>query len=314
MRILALLAALFFAVPAVAQTDTPPADAAQVPALAPFFKDGGTHGFYMGRAANLDGWFLTMSQNRVQIAYSTPDGQTLVIGALFGADGTNITEAQLVELRQHEPAVNKLFTDTVEQAQQRLVKTSGLDRVLGGLDPKNKGDQLYLDLAQAFHAQVGPVDAPLLFMIIDPNCPHCHKAWKQLAPLIAAAHAQLRVIPVGILGADSTRMAGKLLDTDQPGALWQQFADKDFDMDFLKGAPGDNGKAKQEVNRALFDRWNLKATPFFAYRSKSGGVKVLNQEPVDPAALVADLAPVAPPAPDKAPASPATPTIAPAVQ
>ncbi len=286
--------------------------AADVPALSAFFRDGGTTGYYMGRAAGLDGWFLMMSEKRVQIAYTAPEGNILVIGALFGVDGTNITEQQLVALRGKEPAVNALFTDTVQEAQEKLVKASGMDRVMKNLDPAKKGDQLYLELAQAFHAQLGQRDAPLLFMVIDPNCPHCKRAWKAMAPLLAKSNAQVRIIPVGILGDDSTRMAGKLLDTDKPGALWAKFADADFDKAVLDGEPSEAGKAKAQVNRALFDRWSLRATPFFAYRGKNGEVKVLNQVPQDAKALLADIAAVPPPAEDSKAPAPAAAPIAPA--
>ena len=294
------------------QAAQPAADA--VPALAAFFRDGQTRGFYMGRAAGLDGWFLMMSEKRVQIAYTAPDGNILVIGALFSADGTNITEQQLIGLRAKEPAVNALFTDTVQQAQETLVRASGMDRVMKNLDPAKKGDQLYLELAQAFHAQLGARDAPLLFMVIDPNCPHCKRAWKAMAPWLAKTNVQVRVIPVGILGDDSTRMAGKLLDTDKPGALWAKFAAADFDRAVLDGSPGEDGRAKAQVNRALFDRWQLKATPFFAYRAKNGDVKVLNQVPDDARALLEDIAAVPPPVTESVTESAAKPAAQPATQ
>lgn len=298
MRILTLLCLLLLTNIASAQdAATPQASprAEQAAALAPFFSDGGTHGYYMGREAGLDGWFLTMSGNRIQIAYTSPDGKVLVIGALFAADGANLTEKQLVALRAREPEVNKLFTDSVEQAQQKLVKTSGMDRIMKNLDPTKKGDQLYLELAQMFHAQVGPRDAPLLFMVIDPTCPHCKRAWKEMAPLIGKTGVQVRVIPVGILGDEATRMAGKLLDSDRPGEVWAKFAAANFDKSVLDGTPGQTGVTRAQLNRSVFDRWQLKATPFFAYRSKSGEVKVLNQEPADIEALLRDIAAVPPP-------------------
>lgn len=262
------------------------------PALAPFMKEPGTHAYFMGQESNLNGWFITMTQNRVQVAYTSLDGQRLIIGAIFGADGSNVTEAQLVRLREHEPAVNQLFTNTVEQAKQQLVKSSGMDRILKNLDPKSKGDMLYIDLAQMFRIQVGSKDAPLLFMVVDPNCPHCKHAWKDLQPLLEKTKLQVRLLPLGILGPESTRMAAMLLDQDNPTPKWNAFAAANFDPKVLDGAPGETGVSKEKLNRAFFDKWKLRATPFFAYRSKSGEIKVLNETPKDMAALVADIAPL----------------------
>ena len=267
-------------------------DASNVPAIAPFLKEAGSHAYFMGQESNLNGWFITMPNDRVQIAYTSIDGQRLIIGAIFASDGTNITEQQLVALREHEPAVNQLFTNTVEQAKANLVKKSGMDRVLKNLDPKSKGDMLYIDLAQMFHVQVGPKDAPLLFMVIDPNCPHCKHAWEQLQPLFGKTPLQVRLLPLGILGPDSTRMAGELLDQDDAAAKWTEFAKANFDPKVLDGTPSANGAAKEKLNRTLFDKWHLQATPFIAYRSKSGSIKVLNETPKDMAALVADIAPL----------------------
>lgn len=291
-KLLPLLAMLLLALAplSVRAADAAP-DPTKIPALQPFLDQEGK-AYYMGREAGIDGWFILMSGNRVQIAYTSLDGVNLIIGAILQPNNGNITEKQIIAVREREPEVNKLFTNTVEQAKAGMVKASGMDKLLAGLDPAKKGDQLYLELAQGITVNFGPKDAPLMFMVIDPNCPHCHDAWLALAPLLAKGNLQVRLIPVGILGNASEREAAMLLqDGDKSAALWQDYAKSGFDPDKLAGAPSEGATAKVQINRALFDRWNLKATPFIAYRSKAGGVKVLNATPKDMAAIVADIAP-----------------------
>ncbi len=290
-----LLLATAFAAPALTPALAEPThpQPETVPALQPFLKDGGK-AYFMGQEAGLNGWFIIMTANRVQIAYTSLDNKYVIVGAIFGADGTNVTEQQVIDVRQKEADVNKLFTDTVEQAKKNLVKTSGMDRVLSGLDPSKKGDQLFLDLAQTINIAIGTKDGGAIYMFVDPNCPHCKHAWKDLAPLIKKYNLQVHLIPVGILGDDSIRMAGMLLDGDAAANLskWQAYSDSGYDPDKLSGQPSEDAKAKVGLNRIIFDKLGVKATPFIAYRSKAGGVKVVTADPKDMEQVAADVAPL----------------------
>lgn len=296
-RALALMLMLTAALPAAAQMSLPAGtsekpDPARVPALSLLMNQQGSRAYFLGNEGGINGWFIIMPENRVQIAYTSLDGEKLIIGAMFGANGDGVTESQMVALREREPDVNKLFNDTVEQAKQRMAKSSGSDRLLKNLNPQSKGDQLYSDFAQVFNIQFGAKDAPLLIMAMDPNCPHCKNSWNELEPLLAKKNFQLRMVPVAILGEESARMSAILLGASNPATKWKQFAEARFDAKVLDGKPDETATAKLELNQATFERWKLNSTPFFIYRSKQGGVKILNQEPKDMAALIDDIAPL----------------------
>ena len=266
-------------------------DPQTMPALK-FFRERQAQFYYMGRTAGVDGWFLMMPDNVVQIVYTSLDGKQLIIGFLVDERGKNVTEQQMVNLREREAAVNKLFTDKVEDAKTRLTRNRGFQELAANLNMDKPGDQMYAQLAQAPAIEMGDQSAPLLLMVIDPRCPFCKQAYRALdKKFIGKDKVLVRVIPVGILGDDSVRMAQLLLGSNGGKDLWQSFVDKDFDTTVLAGEPSADGKARYEITAGLFNHWKLKGTPFFAYRSKSGGIKVLNELPRDWDAMIADIAP-----------------------
>ncbi len=266
-------------------------DPQTLPALK-FFRERQAQFYYMGRAAGVDGWFMMLPGNMVQIVYTSPGGDDMIVGFLIDENGKNITEQQMVNLREREMEVNKLFTDRVEDAKARLGRNRGFQELAANLNMDKPGDQMYAQLAQAPAIEVGDANAPLLLMVIDPRCPFCKQAYKALAKkFIDKDKVLVRIIPVGILGDDSVRMAQVLLDSQRGNDLWKAFVSKDFDTAVLTGEANADGKARYEVNAGLFNHWKLRGTPFFAYRSKSGGVKVLNELPRDWDALVNDIAP-----------------------
>lgn len=265
-------------------------DTQSMPALKPF-RDRGATFHYMGRTAELDGWFMTMPDNFVQIAYTSIDGSKLIIGFIMDQTGKNVTEQQMVNLRERDPTVNKMFTDKVEDAKSRLAKDRGFQELMTNLNMNKPGDKLYAEITQAPSVEVGKEGAPLLMMVMDPQCPFCKQAWKKLdKEFVSDGKLLVRLIPVAILGDDSMRMAELLLDKDGK-EKWDAFAKSDFDKSKLSGTASEEAKRRYAVNAALYNRWKLKGTPFFAYRAKDGSIKVLNELPKDWDKLVKDIAP-----------------------
>ncbi|MGE3769684.1 MAG: hypothetical protein AB7G06_01900 [Bdellovibrionales bacterium] len=266
-------------------------DPQTLPVLKPF-RERQARFFYMGRTAGLDGWFMMLPQNYVQIVYTSLDGNDLVVGFITGRDGRNITEQQMVNLREREADVNKLFTDKIEEAKARLQRDRGFHELMTNLNIDKPGDQMYASFTQAPNIEIGDQDAPLLLMIIDPRCPFCKQAYKKLdKDYIRKDKVLVRILPVGILGDDSMRMAQKLLDNPDDLTLFKEFVEKDFSKDVLAGEPTARGKQNYALVAGLYNRWKLDGTPFFIYRSKGGAIKVLNELPRDWDAMIGDIAP-----------------------
>ena len=85
-------------------------------------------------------------------------------------------------------------------------------RYLSGLD-KAEFERSVEDLAWF---RVGDEKAPALYMVADPNCRFCHKAWDDLKPMVLGGKLQLRVIMIaGLPGSDAAARA--ILSSDLPG-------------------------------------------------------------------------------------------------
>lgn len=67
--------------------------------------------------------------------------------------------------------------------------------------------------------QVGVKEAPALYMVVDPQCPFCHAAWKRLQPYVYAKKLQLRIVMIaGLKG--SVPLAISILSRQNPGEAW----------------------------------------------------------------------------------------------
>ncbi|APZ43530.1 thiol:disulfide interchange protein DsbG [Acidihalobacter ferrooxydans] len=56
----------------------------------------------------------------------------------------------------------------------------------------------------------------LLYIFFDPNCPFCHKLFKELRPHVEAGKVEVRWIPVGILTSSSQGKAAAMLEAKDP--------------------------------------------------------------------------------------------------
>lgn len=84
---------------------------------------------------------------------------------------------------------------------------------------KTNPDAFWAKLESSAWVAVGDPDAPrTVYAFGDPNCIYCYKFWMSAQPWVNAGLVQLRYIPVGILGNDSTRKAATILMAADPVA------------------------------------------------------------------------------------------------
>lgn len=87
---------------------------------------------------------------------------------------------------------------------------------------------------------VGPADAPVIYMVVDPTCPFCSRALTDLEPAVRAGEVQLRIVPAPLLSESAAEVvAGVLLSENPAVALFQNAAAK-------------SGKGGSEVRRRNF--------------------------------------------------------------
>lgn len=243
---------------------------------------------YLGNDLGYNGW-LGVRAGQVQYFYADPKTGAIFTGILFDQKGKPITFQQITRLQEKEGGVLDVLTGASDQIKQ-------IDQIqnAGNPDPApedpakplSKSEKLIRSFEAANWVPLGAANAPIVYMVIDPNCPHCHD---QILDLKAAAlengKIQLRIIPVGVLGPDSLKQAAYLLATQDAGSKLISA------LESKTALPVQNDINTQAVqkNMALMVDYKLDATPVSVYRSKAGQVKIVVGRAKDSSLILNDL-------------------------
>jgi hypothetical protein len=240
-------------------------------ALASIIKEGGKV-FYLGNDHGLNGWFA-VENGLVQILYQTPDNKGVVAGSMFGPDNDKITPTQVAKLLKD----NKEVADMVEAAKKANEAPAAT----------SLGERLTHDLTSASTVVVGKASSPELLMVMDTINPHVQATWKALRDRVIKGDLHIRMIPVGDPGSDNERAAAIFLASADPLAVWDKYVVGDHGQ--LTGAPSEDALKHIRANHVVIDNWNVPLTPYLVYRGKDGKVKILQGEPENAPALLADM-------------------------
>lgn len=254
------------------------------PALASLLVQG-VRTYYLGNEGGVDGWFL-MKDGQVQMAYTLPNGKDTIVGAMFGADGMNTTAKQVKALTDAHPEIVAEINKRAGQAPMGGTTAAGVMSPLGepSLSP---GEKLIQELSGAKIVALGNASAPSVFMVMDPNCPHCKATWRLLRDFVVTNKLRLMMIPIAEPGSDNERAAAQLLRAPQPLAAWD--AHVGGDKNALAGVADQAQIAAVQGNHILTDRWKINMTPYIVYRARDGQIKIVKGEIKQLAAVVADL-------------------------
>lgn len=275
-----LSAAILLSFPALAK-------AADVPAY-PFYvkklAEGGAQVRYLGDDAGMQGW-LVIYNGKPEYIYNTPNQEAYIVGGiLLDRKGQPVTEKQVERLLQ--PAaerLKKVLGEPEAQAERAAAKPT--------FDKDGPAAKLMADMAKAPYVSVGDPKAPLVYAIIDPDCPHCHQFIKDLeaSGALEASRVRLHLIVAGILSDKSLKRAATVLaqGPEKGGEML---------MRHINGGEEDRIPVQDDVkldkvreNLALMQKWKLDATPLILYQSKEGDIRIIRGKPADPTILVEDL-------------------------
>ena len=246
----------------------------------------GSRLYYLGHDGNLDGW-LIIKDGQIQIAYTSADQKTALMGAMFGAEGQNISAQQIHALMTR----NKEVQDLLAKGNPALASAQTVIKSSPPAPPdsvKSPGEKLMENFAAASGVIMGNnADAPELFMVMDPNCPHCQATWRALRETVIAGKLRLHLIPIGNQEGENERAAAMLLRAADPLSAWDKYVAGDKMQ--LSGTPDSAAMAAIRTNHELMVSWNIHLTPYLAYRGKDGKVKVLQGEPQKISTVLSDL-------------------------
>ena len=259
--------------------------------------------YYLGSRDGLDGWFI-VKDGQVQIAYAQPKSKQALIGALFGPDGENITANQVENFLTAHKDISDMLNATAAAAAAGAPVGAGMPAVppVAGSQPvqfaappapvaaASPGERLLADLQNAAGVTVGSAGAPLLVMVMDPDCPHCKATWRALREAVFKNQLQIRLVPIATTDEpERARVAAQLLHLADPLNGWDKWVAGDKSQ--LAGDADPRLLAAINLNRNLTDSWHIAATPFLVYRGRNGKVKIIQGEPDQVPALLADVSP-----------------------
>ncbi len=196
-------------------------------------------------ASGLTGWVLSRD-GRYSMAFTTPDGQTMIVGVLMDKTGADLTSAYRAKFIP-KPDYAKLF---------------------GGL-----GSTGYIVEGAVHHAK------SVLYVFFDPNCIFCHLTWKALQPYEKAG-LQVRWIPVAFLKPTSAGKAAAIMQAKDPQAAFRHnessfnTATEDGGIKPL-GKPSAASLARISQNGRLMTRFGSNGTPTLVWKNKAGDVQAI---------------------------------------
>ena len=119
----------------------------------------------------------------------------------------------------------------------------------------------------------------VLYVVIDPNCPYCHKLWEQLRGPVGRGELQVRWIIVGYLTSTSLGKAAAILQAEDPIAALRE---NEEDFGFRDEDPGGGigplpeSEIREETrlvlaaNLSLMQQHNLYGVPLAFFRAVDG--------------------------------------------
>lgn len=127
--------------------------------------------------------------------YITPDGQNLIVGMVFDANGSNITNVDMQKAGVSvSDSAGVAATPVLTEAQRQALWARA--EKLRWIQEGNAGQ--------------------IIYVFFDPNCPYCHRLWSTLRTWVQSGKARVRWLPVAILKDTSKGLGAALYSASNP--------------------------------------------------------------------------------------------------
>lgn len=240
----------------------------QVPEALQILEERGAQTRYLGKKHGMDGW-ISIFQGQEQYYYVTPDGQGFLMGLLFDKAGKMETLEQVRELqRQSDGVLDILAVDkpAEEHLSQAIQETNEV------FEYKTPAERMFADVENSNWIEFGDKSAPVIYSIMDPQCPHCHEFMGDLKDsYIEKGLIRVRVIPVGFR-EETLAQSAFLLAAPDAKERWYKHLDGDSSA---LPAKSEVSTTAIQKNLELMQAWKFDVTPLTVYKGKDGKVKII---------------------------------------
>lgn len=223
----------------------------------------------LGTLHGLRGIFVR-NAGQFQMFYVSPDSERVIPGAMFDAQGKNLTLDQVATIPGTVPTV--AVGDAAIHAAAQVQASAG---------------SLLKAVEATTYGTVGSPSAPRLWVFIDPLCAWSVRAMGQLRSYVNAGRVQLAVIPVSVLDHEdqgrSTVAAKAMLSLPQEAmvAAWSD--------NRLGEQAEPMADQRLSDNMAVVATIGLRGTPTFIWRKPDGTEGRADGLPNDVDALVTSI-------------------------
>lgn len=228
------------------------------------------------------------SGTQFQVFYATPDGERVIPGVLYDADGKNLTRDQVSGIPGAIPTVTigeGAGAGAPAPAQAAAQHSSAQAAAPGG-------GSLLAAVQGTSSGTVGSAGAPQLWVFIDPQCSFSVRAMQQLQPYVASGRVRLSIVPISVLDYEdqgrSTASALAMLSKpeEQMVAAWMG---GQLTGAAAPGAAAPESAAKLQANMAAAQAIGLRGTPTFVWRKADGTEGRADGVPNDLGAVIASI-------------------------
>jgi protein-disulfide isomerase len=237
---------------------------------------------YMGTKYGLDVW-LASHETDIQTIYTTGDKKGLLIdNTLYSTGPTDETAAiqrdfmfnnpdKIEDIMQKVGATRMAQLDESENTASATTSATAHTTKNPAAEQKprsNRGEQLWEQLSITRSIDFGSNNAPsTAFMLVDPNCQHCHSLWNKIDGQLKDHTLNLRLVPVAILGKSSEQAVAQLLSQSNLQDAWTRIVKKET----LTEASQPSGAAGAVLNQKILRDFKLTTTPLLVYRQNGTG-------------------------------------------
>jgi len=229
---------------------------------------------YIGSSHGLDAYMAEAPNGSIQTFYITPDGQGVLAGLMFDINGRNITMSQVMNLLQTNPDA----LASVKRLQESNQSNAKSNENLSPEEMFAKAQVVIAAVDKANWFRMGKEAAPVVYIIIDPNCPWCERAIKYLEPYLANGGLQLRVIVVGMLSETSLPKAAAIVSSENPVATLMEYEGRAKAPPPVETISQDNILLVRQNEQFVRD-YGLEGTPFFIFRDYQGIPRMIRGMP-----------------------------------
>ena len=220
----------------------------------------------LGKSGAMDGWWVEPAAGEAYSLYVDETGHA-VLGTMYAPDGSGVTARQLEAMRAAGRGAESPDRSALPLAAGRTNEGGRARSVVREAPRAVSSPAALLEAGMAAEGFELGESGPQVVTFADPGCRPSRAAVAMLAKRAVDGELRLKVVPVGMLGESSKRLAGAIVASENRALAW--FSP---DRDSRPGESGAGAQAAVDLNGRLFLRGGSEFVPWSIRIANDGAV------------------------------------------